>query len=201
MGKIDHNKKVKRDSLLNTAFQLFITRGINKTSVSDIVDNAGVAKGTFYLYFKDKHDIRNKLISHKSSQIFQNAIQDLNDIEKELSFEDKIIFIVDNIINQLNNNQILLSFISKNLSWGIFKSALTSPTSEEDIDFGEVYENMLKEAPVQFDAPETMLFMIIELASSTCYSSILYNEPVPIGELKPYLYRTIKQIIKSHIVD
>ena len=49
MGKLDTNKKVKEDSLLNTAFSLFTTKGVSKTSISDIVNNAGVAKGTFYL--------------------------------------------------------------------------------------------------------------------------------------------------------
>ena len=44
--------KVKEDSLLNTAFSLFTTKGVSKTSISDIVNNAGVAKGTFYLYFQ-----------------------------------------------------------------------------------------------------------------------------------------------------
>ena len=52
MGKLDTNKKVKEDSLLNTAFSLFTTKGVSKTSISDIVNNAGVAKGTFYLYKK-----------------------------------------------------------------------------------------------------------------------------------------------------
>ena len=56
MGKLDTNKKVKEDSLLNTAFSLFTTKGVSKTSISDIVNNAGVAKGTFYLYFKDKYE-------------------------------------------------------------------------------------------------------------------------------------------------
>ena len=40
MGKIDNNKKYKKETLLNTAFDLFTTKGINKTSISDIVDNA-----------------------------------------------------------------------------------------------------------------------------------------------------------------
>lgn len=44
MGKLDVNKKIKRDSLLDTAFQLFMTQGINKTSISDIVNQAGVAR-------------------------------------------------------------------------------------------------------------------------------------------------------------
>ena len=49
MGKIDNNKQMKRESLLDSAFSLFIDNGFNKTSISDIVNNAGVAKGTFCL--------------------------------------------------------------------------------------------------------------------------------------------------------
>lgn len=67
--KTERNKQQKRDALLNTAFHLFSTKGMQKTSISDIVEEAGVAKGTFYLYFQDKSDIRNKLISHKASQL------------------------------------------------------------------------------------------------------------------------------------
>ena len=74
MGKLDANKKQKETSLLDTAFNLFTTKGLTKTSISDIVSNAGVAKGTFYLYFKDKYDLRNRLISHKSSQLFKQAL-------------------------------------------------------------------------------------------------------------------------------
>ena len=73
MRKVDHNKQQKRESLLDSAFSLFIDNGFNKTSIADIVKNAGVAKGTFYLYFKDKYDIRNHLIAHKASQVFQTS--------------------------------------------------------------------------------------------------------------------------------
>ncbi|WP_295066685.1 TetR/AcrR family transcriptional regulator, partial [Ruminococcus sp.] len=155
-------------------------------------------KGTFYLYFKDKYDIRNKLVSHKSSQLFLTALDELGDELNDLSFEDKLIRIIDNIINQLNNDQSLLTFISKNLSWGIFKSAITSPASDKDVDFSTVYYNMLNEAPYDFRDPEIMLFMIIELVSSTCYSAILYKEPCTIAELKPYLYNSIRLIISQH---
>ena len=65
MGKIDKNKQIKRESLLETAFRLFTSKGIQKTSISEIVEDAGVAKGTFYLYFKDKYDIRNKLVAQE----------------------------------------------------------------------------------------------------------------------------------------
>ena len=200
MGKIDSNKQLKETSLLRTAFEFFTTKGFSKTSISDIAGKAGVAKGTFYLYFKDKYDIRNRLVAHKSSQLFMNAMKELGPELKNVTFEEKMIRIVDNIINQLNDNQSLLTFISKNLSWGVFKSALTSPASEDDVDFNRIYDLMLAEAPYKLRDPEIMVFMIIELVSSTCYSAILYGEPCSLTELKPYLYDTVRLMLKQHII-
>ncbi|MCR4861449.1 MAG: TetR/AcrR family transcriptional regulator [Ruminococcus sp.] len=200
MGKVDQNKQQKENSLLKTAFEFFTTKGFSKTSISDIVGKAGVAKGTFYLYFKDKYDIRNKLVSHKSSQLFNKAIDDLKDKFEGVTFEDKIVMLIDNIINQLNENKSLLTFISKNLSWGVFKSAITTPATEGDVNFLDVYYKMLDEAPYEFREPELMMFMIIELVSSTCYSTILYSEPCGIEKLKPYLFSSIRNMIESHKV-
>lgn len=197
MSKIESNKKQKRDSLLDAAFSLFTSKGITKTSISDIVEKSGVAKGTFYLYFKDKYDIKNMLIAHKASQLFQNAE---NDLQKEnlSDLVDEIIFIADNIINQFCADKSLLLFISKNLSWGIFKSSITN-TSGDDVNFDVIYKRIINNKDYTFKDPEVMLFMIIELTSSTCYSAILYNEPISIDKLKPYLYETIRNIINQHV--
>ena len=147
MGKLEANKQQKLTSLLNTAFNLFTTQGVTKTSIAEISQKAGIAKGTFYLYFKDKYDIRNRLISHESSKLFKNAVADLEEFSKEkneqLGFEEKIIFIINHIVDELNSNQTLLTFISKNLSWGIFKEALTTKVASDDINFKDVYYEMM----------------------------------------------------------
>lgn len=41
-------------SILNAARELFNTQSVSKVSVSAIVEKAGVAKGTFYIYFESK---------------------------------------------------------------------------------------------------------------------------------------------------
>ncbi len=199
MRKSDLNKQKKREALLNTAFELFTTQGITRTTINNIVEAAGVAKGTFYLYFKDKYDIRNKLIAHKASRIFSVADDALSKTHLT-ELDDRIIFLADNIIEQFNADKSLLGFISKNLSWGIFKNELISSGDSSDVDFYNIY-TVLENSPRSFKNPEILLFMIVEFVSSTCYSSILYNEPTDIETLKPYIFDAIRQIIRSQELD
>ncbi len=200
MGKAEQNKKLKMESLLNTSFELFTSKGLNKTSISDIVEKAGVAKGTFYLYFKDKYDIRNRLIAHKSSQLFMQAYHALDEAGIE-GFEDRLIFIMDYVLDELAANKGLLAFIYKDLSWAVFKKALTTPVSSDDVDFGEVYRKMIAESGLNFKEPEVMLFLIIELVGSTGYSSIMYDDPVSLNDLKPHLETTVRGIINQYTIQ
>lgn len=189
-------KKQKKENLLNTAFELFLTKGLAKTTISDIVEKAGVAKGTFYLYFKDKYDICDSLVSSKAGAIFLNAHRSLANTDIH-EFEDQILYILDHVLNQLNEDKALLRFIEKNLSWGIFRKALDSTLPDEDYNIYELYEEMLKKSSKSYKNPELMLFTLVELISSTGYSCILYNEPVSMEEYKPILYRTVRSIMNS----
>ena len=159
------------------------------------MDKAGVAKGTFYLYFKDKYDIKNRLIAHKTSQLFARAYEELLRNPDIKEFEDKLIFICDNVLDSLTVNKPLLGLISKDLSWGVFNRVLSTP--EDGMDFREIYNNMILESGHKLRSPEIMLFMIVELVGSTGYSAIMYDSPVTISELKPNLYETIRSIIHN----
>ena len=52
-------RESRRGTLVDAAFGVFMDKGVAATSVDDIVEAAGVAKGTFYLYFKTKDDAVN----------------------------------------------------------------------------------------------------------------------------------------------
>lgn len=200
MGKVDENKQMKLDALYKSAYDLFIEQGIEKTSVSDITKRAGVAKGTFYLYFTDKYELRDHLIARTAGKLFLSAWQALEASPISV-FEDRIIFIVDYILEKMQENKRMLRFISKNLSWGIFRQAILSSDDETEISIMELYRSRLLENPaVRLRAPETMMFLIIELASSTSHSTILENDPLPFEELKPYLNESIRAIIQNHII-
>ncbi|MGN1029996.1 MAG: TetR/AcrR family transcriptional regulator, partial [Butyricicoccaceae bacterium] len=145
MGKIEDNKQQKKERLLETAFSLFTSKGMAKTSVSDITASAGVAKGTFYLYFRDKYDLGDKLIAHKSASLFRHAIEQVKQSDAATA-EDKLIVLVDDILNQLQKNPLALRFINKNLSWGTLKKALSRPDAVEEMDYLGYIQSILYES-------------------------------------------------------
>ncbi|MEI5892178.1 TetR/AcrR family transcriptional regulator [Bacillus cereus] len=52
----------RRKEILETAESLFITKGYTKTTVNDILKEIGIAKGTFYHYFKSKEEVMDEII-------------------------------------------------------------------------------------------------------------------------------------------
>lgn len=196
-GKAEQNKKEKKVALLSAAFDLFTKQGINKTSIADISSKAKVAKGTFYLYFSDKYDLRNFLVAHRAGQIFLTAKAAVEKDKTLVSVEDKIVALISNVIDQFTADPSLVRFISKNLSWGIFKHDLTSSVDPEAIDYSALVNGALDGSDVKYRDPEVMIFMIVELIGSTCYSAILFKEPKSIQELKPDLLQAVRDIMHS----
>lgn len=58
-------KQVKREEIIHAAKKLIIEKGYRKTSVQDITDEAGIAKGSFYTYFKSKDYLMETLLIEK----------------------------------------------------------------------------------------------------------------------------------------
>lgn len=192
MSRVEENKQQKKNSLMETAFQLFTSKGIANTTISDIVEMAGVAKGTFYLYFKDKYDLNEKLIIHRSEQLVRHALEH-SGYEKLDTNTDKLLVIMDDILFQLKENPLLLRFLNKRISWELFYKVMEK--NEEG------YAAVFKNIPGQDDASrknlEIELFTIIEMVSAVSYSVILTSDPVSLEEFLPYLHRSIRAIVAS----
>ena len=54
--------KERRQHLLRSSLQLFISKGYFNTAIRDIIASSGVGTGTFYNYFIDKEDVDRKSV-------------------------------------------------------------------------------------------------------------------------------------------
>ena len=52
----------RRAQIKDVARRLFGERGYHRTQISDLIEEAGIARGTFYLYFRNKREIFDELL-------------------------------------------------------------------------------------------------------------------------------------------
>lgn len=62
-------KSERRQQILAAARDVFAKRGYHQATIDDIVAQAGVARGTFYLYFEDKRAVFSDLIDRFAAQL------------------------------------------------------------------------------------------------------------------------------------
>ncbi|MBD3338664.1 MAG: TetR family transcriptional regulator [Candidatus Lokiarchaeota archaeon] len=87
MVRITKDPEERRKEILETAKVLFQSIGYRNTTVEAIVDKAGIAKGTFYYYFKSKNDALAYIAQDIVDDMVQEAlkrvdVEDINALEK-----------------------------------------------------------------------------------------------------------------------
>ncbi|MEO8759131.1 MAG: TetR/AcrR family transcriptional regulator [Devosia sp.] len=68
---------VKRAQILDGAKRCFLSVGFEAASMNEITSEAGVSKGTLYVYFKDKEDLFKELIDREKSAVAGAAKKEL----------------------------------------------------------------------------------------------------------------------------
>jgi len=87
MARVLKGYDERLNELLDIAQGLFFQKGYENTPVNDIIEQAGVAKGTFYHYFKSKGELLDKLVDRWSRATLDRVSklverQDINALEK-----------------------------------------------------------------------------------------------------------------------
>ena len=81
------SEPVRRAQLLRAARKVFRAKGYDGATVSEIVREAGVAQGTFYLYFPSKKDAAVSLVDGMMETMAQAVATAM---ESRTSFEDRL---------------------------------------------------------------------------------------------------------------
>lgn len=81
-------KEMCKKELVKAAYQLFITKGYENTTIDEIIEKAKVAKGTYYYHFENKEQILEEVVNLMIDQSVKRARQ----VSKcNLKLEEKLI--------------------------------------------------------------------------------------------------------------
>ena len=122
LGKREIQKQQARERILDEALNLFSERGLEKTTVADIVERCQIARGTFYNYFPDMNALFDALIDQLNLQVIE-AIQ-----------------------HTRNNTSNLYDYL-----YGTFKSYFDLIGSEQMVQFHIVNQAHIRQSSYQSD--------------------------------------------------
>ena len=196
MSTVEGKKQEKRRALLDAAYELFLERGTAKTSVEDITSRAKVAKGTFYLYFQDKGAVMQALLGRVSYQLLSEACMAVEQQTELQTFPDKMVAVIDHIIEALRRDTLVLKFLERNFVWPGLDQIEASRDAEPLM---RKLLNVVLTSPEMAGRTEREVYQRItalgSMCMSVCYSSILEGKPDNIDSMKPVLYDIIRKAL------
>lgn len=195
--KVLLNKLDKKQRIESAAFQLFSQiDDFSRITIDQIVQKAEVAKGTFYLYFHDKTQLINSMIVEKSSEIIEDALEKVQASDGQ-DYEDCFIYLIDTIIEYFKQNPRVLNIVKKNLSWSLIDGELQSQRYQRIQILITGFMEYLATLGYTSREASQLLFMMIELTSTVCYSAIILEQPDDIDTMKPFLFETLRKMIRT----
>jgi AcrR family transcriptional regulator len=82
-----NSKESKKEHIIDKAIEFFSNNGFTGTRIDDVTDALGIAKGTFYLYFKSKKELLIDCIGQLTTIVVPKEVWD--DIRKETDFASR----------------------------------------------------------------------------------------------------------------
>lgn len=99
-GKRDINRRKRVQDLIDAGLLLFLERGIEAVTIDEVAREAGMAKGNFYRYFRDKADLVEAVIEPVASTTRQ-AVQECDDQLRQANGRDDAVAAYGHLGNRL----------------------------------------------------------------------------------------------------
>lgn len=195
----DATKKIeKKMKIIDTAFSLFRDHSVSATAIDDIVKAAGIARGTFYLYFKDKSDLLEQIILYKSTEYMKEVLKNTlaEPINENTDFFGKVKLFLNSFIDFLIANKEILPVMTKNIS-----SCIKNLPEFFDPEIAKHYESLIAYMQELGYTPENAhitAFIVIDMTGSVCADAIMQSKPFPIEVIRGIVVDSAISIIKNN---
>ncbi|MDU2219033.1 TetR/AcrR family transcriptional regulator [Finegoldia magna] len=194
MSYLDEKKKDNKLQIIQSAVKIFEKKGVDKTTIRDIMNNTDLGLGTFYSYFKDKEDLKEQIVLKKLTDLVVET-------EKKCKQEDHVerfISFLDYIIDYYIANPFEFELVASNLNWALYAKVENDKRfSETDTALKYILKKYSQLFSKEYSDSQKLyiLSLTIETVISTCKLAIRKDSILSIDEMKSVLVEVIKQIL------
>lgn len=193
--KSQNRRKEKENKISEAAISSFREKGIEPTSIRDIMNRTGLGLGTFYNYFKDKKDLEQKIVLDILTELFYEAESTCQGDDPK----NRYISFINYIIDYLVKDPLELQLISSNLNWALYAKVENDDRykeAENSLQFilnkySSLFNDELSDSERLF-----VLSLTIHIVLSTCESALRPDSVLGIEEMKPALYKIVDRIFR-----
>lgn len=93
----------RKQELLRIAYNMFLSKGYDNTSIDDIINEAKIAKGTYYYYFESKEATLEEVIN---MMINDEVISAKEILKMPISIPEKLVGIITSLRPKINEQEI-----------------------------------------------------------------------------------------------
>ncbi len=156
----------KKSKILQAAKKEIATAKIEEISIKNIVEEAEIARGSFYQYFTSKEDMLAYLIERQMEELKQKMEKELQKCNGEIT--EVFLTIYDCIIHQMvkNKDRKVYAKIFANVKAGE-ENYFLKPPKEEKQDF---YEKYIQKENLKITSKEDFRIMISIFQAITSFS-------------------------------
>lgn len=197
MANVILQKKLeKRKKLLDSSYELFVDKGISNVSIAEICQKAGIAKGTFYLYFASKEDIARALNRRISFTLMQKAYDKVNRNRKD-TFADNVITMANFIIDYFHADTETLKMMRKDFIFPLTVDDFDNSTNPLMVSLRQEINQYSSVSGYSNHEILFRLYSLLSMIAGICHSVIVDHFPdTDIDDLKPVLFDMIRKAIQ-----
>lgn len=178
----------RRNEILDVAERLFCTKGFDRTSTNDILNEIGIARGTLYYHFKSKEDILDGMIERVTNQIVSKAaVIALDDSVSVLERLTRTILSL-NVDNELGD--MIMEQVHKPQNALLHQKLEERLLGRVNILITKIVEDGIKQGIMHTDYPAEAVDMIMTYSYITFDSTKQYIEEEEQRKIKGFVYHT-----------
>jgi AcrR family transcriptional regulator len=103
-GFTDEERRQIREDLIDAGRELFSKYGLQKTTVRELTEAVGIAKGTFYRFFDSKEDLYVEVLMRDRERIAGPILEDLSAMEDT---REAVAHLLDVVVDEMESNPLM----------------------------------------------------------------------------------------------